>query len=227
MDKTTAIALAAAAVYIFIAGFILVAFSTICSIPFIVLPAVTRRIINRQPSYYRSPRYNPSDLEIQSLSDGPSRPAQLYLATDRISATNAARRKLQRLVLPVSLSVASLKKPFNKAVAYPRKTYNRIRRKPDPSGGPDGAVLPSYEEVVIPLEDHSPPGSPVEFSPPNDDGTDESYPADDDGTESVMTLPRYTITDVLSEEEPAADDVSEITSLSPTLRNSGAGPVWV
>lgn len=47
----------------------------------------------RQPSYYRRPRYSPSELEVQSLSDGPSLPAQTELLMSWTVAANVARRR--------------------------------------------------------------------------------------------------------------------------------------
>lgn len=55
-----------------------------------------RRTFRRQPTFYRSPRYSPSVLEIQKLSDGPSWPAQMDISMSWTYAKNLERRRLRR-----------------------------------------------------------------------------------------------------------------------------------
>lgn len=226
MDILTAIVIASATVYLILVGCVLVFFTNIFPTLFKFFAWLFHRVVDRRPSYYRPPRFNPSDLEVQSLSDGPSPPAQAYLANDRITTTNAARRRLQKFTIPISLSITSFKKFSDKALAYPQKAFEHFRHKLEPSGGSDTATISSFVGDVVALGGYSPPGSPVEFRS-----------LDDDGAESISTLSGCTLSNVPVEEDPAADDASgvhpffsndplSVVSLSPTMVNPGVGPAW-
>lgn len=226
MNVLFIIFLIGACLYFLIVGCILVHLRGGCVKPLGKFRLFFSRAIANSSSLHRPSRFTSSDLEMQSVPNSLTLPAQAHLANDRTSATNVVRRRFHKPAFPTSLSIISFKKFSAKAIAYPRKALERFYRRPELGGGPATSAPSSGVNWVVPLEGYSPPGSPLEFRF-----------LEDDEAESVTTVAGCSFDSVPTEDEPAADDASGVhpfysnqdshASLSPTSVSPGEGPVWV
>lgn len=141
MNDSTVIIIAVVLITSILFACVVANYPTLITVPF----AFVCRLFRRHPSYYRPPLYNPADLEVHSLSDGPSAPALANESTTLHFRTNDIRRIFD--LPPTAFSLSGTRytpHSFSAALVLWDKHIDRlIIRAP----GRDDAALPTYQAL--------------------------------------------------------------------------------